>query len=178
LAYQIMVAPGEPLNAINVYSPAWPVDKNRLKSFDVSPVKLVLNPNVWLADILFNALKHVDIQSHEPWLIAGDFNLCETFDLWKGGPRGNKKYLERMQSIGLTECLRYTNGKVTPTFKKVRGGQLINQIDYMWVTQALVEKLESCAVGDSGQIFGQSLSDHLPIVANFTPTSPALRPTP
>lgn len=83
-----------------------------------------------------------------------------------------------MQSIGLTECLRYTNGKLTPTFKKVRDGQLINQIDYMWVTQALVEKLESCAVGDSDQVFAQGLSDHLPIVASFAPTSSILGRTP
>lgn len=46
LAYQVSVAPCEPLNAVNVYSPAWPLDQNRLKSFDVSPVKLALNRDV------------------------------------------------------------------------------------------------------------------------------------
>lgn len=80
LAYQITLASGQTLNAVSVYSPAWPVNRDRLKGFDVNTVKLVLNRDVWLADLLFDALKHADIQSHEPWLVAGDFNLCETFD--------------------------------------------------------------------------------------------------
>lgn len=173
LAYQITLASGQPLNAVNIYSPAWPIDRDRLKRFDVSAVKLVLNPNVWLADILFDALKHADIQPHEPWLVAGDFNLCETFDLWKGGPRGNREYLDRMQSVGLTECLRYTSGKLTPTFKKVGGERLTNQIDYIWVTQTLADALQSCVVGDSDRVFGCRLSDHLPIVADFALELPA-----
>lgn len=167
LAYQITVASGEPLNAVNVYSPAWPVDRDRLEGLDVRPVKLTLNRDVWLTDLLFDALKHAAIQPRERWLIAGDFNLCETFDLWKGGPRGNREYLDRMQSIGLIECLRYKTGKLTPTFKRISGGQLTNQIDYLWVTQALATGLELCAVGDSNRVFGQNLSDHLPIIADF-----------
>lgn len=166
LAYNVTLASGETLNAVSVYSPAWPVDRSRLEGVDVKPVKLVLNRNVWFADILFDALKHADIQSQR-WLIGGDFNLCETFDLWKGGPRGNREYLDRMQSIALTECLRHAAGRLTPTFKKVSGGELINQIDYLWTTQALAANLRSCAVGDPQRVFGQRLSDHLPIVASF-----------
>ncbi len=167
LAYNVTLASGETLNVVNVYSPAWPVDRSRLEGVDVKPVKLVLNRNVWFADILFDALKHANIESRERWLIGGDFNLCETFDLWRGGPRGNREYLDRMQSIELTECLRHTTGRLTPTFKKVSGG-LVNQIDYLWATQALAANLRSCAVGDSQRVFGQKLSDHLPIVASFT----------
>src|SRR3989344_2333326 len=36
-----------PINIVSVYSPAWPVDKSRLKGIDVSPVKLKLNAAVW-----------------------------------------------------------------------------------------------------------------------------------
>lgn len=167
LAYNVTLASGETLIAVNIYSPAWPVDRSRLEGVDVKPVKLALNRNVWFADILFEALKHADIEPQERWLIGGDFNLCETFDSWKGGPRGNREYLDRMQSINLTECLRHTTGRLTPTFKKVSGGELVNQIDYLWATHALAANLRSCAVGDSQRVFGQKLSDHLPIVANF-----------
>ena len=171
LAYNVTLASGETLNIVSVYSPAWPVDRSRLEGVDVKPVKLVLNRNVWVADILFDALKHANIQSQR-WLIGGDFNLCETFDLWRGGPRGNREYLDRMQSIDLTECLRHTAGRLTPTFKKVSGGELVNQIDYLWATQALATNLRSCTVGDSQRVFGQNLSDHLPIIASFTPELP------
>ena len=171
LAYQVTLASGETLNVVNVYSPAWPIARNRLEGFDVNPVKLILNHDVWVADVLFSALEHANIQL-QPWLIAGDFNLCETFDLWKGGPRGNREYLDRMQNIGLTECLRYTTGKLTPTFKKAGGERPTNQIDYLWVTQALVSSLKSCMVGDGNRVFGQRLSDHLPIVASFSSQSP------
>lgn len=167
LAYQVTVAAGETLNAINVYSPAWPVNRDRLKGFDVSAVKVALNRDVWLADILFHALKYAPIQSQERWLVGGDFNLCETFDSWKGGPRGNREYLDQMQNIGLTECLRYTTGELTPTFKKVGSEKMTNQIDYFWVTQALKTSITSRTVGDGNRVFGQSLSGHLPVIADF-----------
>ena len=83
-----------------------------------------------------------------------------------------------MQSIALTECLRHATGRLTPTFKKVSGGELVNQIDYLWATQALAANLRSCTVGDSQRVFGQKLSDHLPIVANFAlePSVPEVTP--
>lgn len=71
-----------------------------------------------------------------------------------------------MQNVGLTECLRYTSGKLTPTFKKT-GGELTNQIDYIWVTQALADTLQSCVVGESDRVLDCRLSDHLPIVTDF-----------
>lgn len=42
----------EPINVVSVYSPAWPVDKDRLNGIDVSHVKLKSNPDVWVTEII------------------------------------------------------------------------------------------------------------------------------
>ena len=101
------------------------------------------------------------------WIVAGDFNLSETFDNWPGGPRGNVEYLERMQSIGFTECLRHYHGKLVPTFRNPRGGAIKHQIDHLFVSPPLIEHLCDCRTGDPDRLFGEGLSDHLPIIADF-----------
>jgi hypothetical protein len=42
----------------------------------------------------------MELDPREPWVFAGDFNLSETFDLWRGGPRGNLECLNRMGGTG------------------------------------------------------------------------------
>jgi hypothetical protein len=42
----------QPMIAISVYSPAWPVGRERLKEVDVSQVKTKVNPDVWVTDIV------------------------------------------------------------------------------------------------------------------------------
>ena len=71
---------GPLLNVICVYSPAWPVDRGRLAGIDVSGVRLKQNRDVWVSDLLRAALSYMKLQPEEPWIVAGDFNLCETFD--------------------------------------------------------------------------------------------------
>jgi endonuclease/exonuclease/phosphatase family metal-dependent hydrolase len=133
---------------------------------DVSSIKLTLNPDVWVADLLWAALRSIDLHK-DLWLVAGDFNLSETFDAWRGGPRGNREYLDRMATLGMTECLRKMKGQLTPTFRNPRGGLFIHQIDHLFVTDSLLSGLLSCEVGSPERVFGESLSDHLPIVADF-----------
>jgi hypothetical protein len=81
---------GEELSVVSVYSPAWPIDRSRLTGIDTSGIRLRLNRDVWLADILLAALPAAD---GSEWVVGGDFNLSETFDAWPGGPRGNREYL-------------------------------------------------------------------------------------
>ena len=50
----------EQLNVVSVYSPAWPVNKDRLQGIDVSQVKLKLNPDVWATEILWAALRKLN----------------------------------------------------------------------------------------------------------------------
>jgi hypothetical protein len=89
VASQVKLDAGPLLKAISVYSPAWPVARSRLTGIDVSSVRLTQNPDVWVADLLWAALRRSAPSESDAWLVAGDFNLSETFDLWKDGPRGN-----------------------------------------------------------------------------------------
>jgi len=162
------------LNIISVYSPAWPVNKDRLQGIDVSEIKLKLNPDVWATEILWAALKNAELKNSY-WIVGGDFNSSETFDKeWqiKNGKTyglqstGNKEILDRMVNLGFTECLRkYNNGKIIPTFKHSKG-EIAHQMDHLFVTKGLITKLNNCVVGDQSIVFDK-LSDHLPIIADF-----------
>jgi exonuclease III len=171
----VQLANQKSMKVVSVYSPAWPVSKNRLEGIDVSQVKLKLNPDVWPTEIIWSALKNT-VSDNEQWIVGGDYNSCETFDKeWqdKHGKRfgirsyGNREVLDRMYAMGFTECLReYNGGKIIPTFKH-SSEAIDHQMDHLFVTNDLYSKLDKCTVGDQSIIFGMSLSDHLPIIADF-----------
>lgn len=175
LAHAVVPNGGPALRAVSVYSPAWPVDRNRLEGIDVSSVRLTQNRDVWVADLLWAALAVRPSPLTASWVVAGDFNLSETFDLWPGGPRGNREYLDRMAELGFVECLRSTKGELTPTYRHTNGA-VKHQMDHLFVTQDLVHHLRSCDVGSAEEVFGRGLSDHLPIVADFDLTGGAAPP--
>ena len=165
----------EPVNVVSVYSPAWPVDKDRLKGVDVSPVKLKLNPKVWPTEIIWSALKNT-ISNNEEWIVGGDYNISETFDKeWqdRNGVKfairssGNKEILDRMYEVGFTECLRKYTNEIIPTFRH-SNKEIAHQIDHLFVTSDLYSRLKNCTVGDQSIMFGKLLSDHLPIIAVFS----------
>jgi exonuclease III len=158
---------GPQLRVVCVYSPAWPVDKKRLVGVDMTAVRLMHNRDVWVGDLLWAALARNMPQPSDPWVIGGDFNLCETFDAWRGGPRGNREYLDRMNQLGLIDCLRYAQGALTPTFRTLGRGTITAQIDYLFVTDMLRARLVTCDTGSRQRVFEQGLSDHLPIIADF-----------
>ena len=155
------------LRVVSVYSPAWPVAKSRLAGEDVAPMKLSLNEDVWVADLLWAALQEALPGREDPWIVGGDFNLSETFDEWRGGPRGNREYLDRMKDIGLRECLRQKHGKLVPTFLDTDKKTHIHQMDHLFVTSDLIPAMEACSVGDKDVVFNGRMSDHLPIIADF-----------
>jgi endonuclease/exonuclease/phosphatase family metal-dependent hydrolase len=156
---------GARLAAVSVHSPAWPVDRERLTDVSVGSVKLTQSPDVWVADLLLAALRSRDVLG---LLIAGcDFNLCEPFDAWKGGPRGNREYLDRMVALGFVDCLRRVQGRLAPTFCKPGARQATAQIDHLFGDADLARRLVDCRA-DPGVVFGAKLSDHLPVVADFS----------
>jgi len=152
---------------VSVHSPAWPVDRARLISHDVTGIKLGQNPDVWVTELLRASLLEVDLTG--PWVIGGDFNSSETFDyMWGSRPRGNREILDRMNVLGFTEVLRHSKNALTPTFMNAgRSRKVIHQLDHMFVTKGIHKTLRSCDVGDIERIFGGGLSDHLPIIADF-----------
>ena len=73
-----------------------------------------------------------------------------------------------MTDLGSVERLSHSQGELTPTFRAPRGkGKVIHQMDHLYAADYLAEKLSTCHAGDHETVFGQSLSDHLPIVAEF-----------
>lgn len=167
VAWQLLPDNGPPLKAVSVYSPAWPVGRGRLNGIDVTEVRLTRNSDVWVADLLWASLQKQRPNPDEPWIVAGDFNLSETFDLWRGGPRGNREYLDRMAALGFVECLRRAKGVLTPTFRNTGGGAIKHQMDHLFTTHILSQRLTACDTGSRSRVFESGISDHLPIVADF-----------
>jgi exonuclease III len=163
---QLITSNNSLINVMSIYSPAWTINPNRYEKFDVSEIKLSQNNRLWAFDILHSWLKEQNIKSN--WIIAGDFNTSETFDyLWKGGPIGSLEYIQRLESIGLKECLRHFSNTLVPTFKNPKGGKIIHQLDHMYATKNLLDSLIDCKTPEHDFIFGSNLSDHLPIISTF-----------
>jgi len=152
------------LNIISAYSPAWPIDTSKYQGVDITTVKLKQNSKLWVTEILWSALKNMNLVD-APWIVGGDLNSSETFDLTFSS--GNREILDRMEALGFNECLKKHNGKSIPTFKNPKNGEIIHQIDHLFVTNSLFSILKTCTVGDELAIFEELVSDHLPIIADF-----------
>jgi endonuclease/exonuclease/phosphatase family metal-dependent hydrolase len=169
VAAKIALDSGERFRVMCVYVPPWPIDRARLKEFDVSQVKLKNNRDVWVTELMWAALDNVQ-RDGMPWVVAGDLNSSITFDtLWRDGPRGNQEVQDRMSALGFVECLRSAQGRLTPTFENPKDGKVIHQMDHLFLPQRLVSRLATCRAGDPEVVFGESLSDHLPIIADLVP---------
>ncbi len=152
-------------NLVCVYNPYWPLGDRIDKGVDVSDVKLQLGKGIWASDLFLDCLSSGAMDNGLPWIIGGDFNLCETLDVPQ--PRGNREFLDRMNDAGFYECLRGLNsGELVPTYGFVDGAG-VNQLDYLYVSKDLQPKISSCKAGDIEEIFGGKLSDHLPIIGEI-----------
>lgn len=164
---EIVLQSDDRARVMSVYSPAWPIDRARLKGIDVSQIKLKNNPDVWVTELMWASLNERRLNS-VPWVVGGDLNSSVTFDtLWGDGPRGNQEVQDRMSALGFVECLCLSQGQLTPTFRNTKGGKAIHQMDHLFVQEPLASRLATCCVGDQDVVFGGSLSDHLPIIADF-----------
>lgn len=168
-AKAISLHTGIRLKVLSVYSPAFPVDRERLTDIDTTGIQLTQNRDLWGTELLWAAMKAMSVAAEEPLIVAGDLNSSETFDLWRGGPRGNRELIDRMNALGFYDCLRMFRGEPTPTFRTPRGGTLVHQLDHLYVTPMLLSRLRWCDVGEAERIFTPRpmLSDHLPIIADF-----------
>lgn len=167
LVAKVHPASSAPFVAVCGYCPAWPIDRQRLVGIDTTGVQLTQNADVWAADLLWSSLEELRLQPDDPWVIGGDHNLCETFDGWRGGPRGNREHLDRMTALGLTDALRESQGALTPTFRAPRTGKVSSQLDYLFMTKVIADRVVKCWVGDQTRVFS-GLSDHLPVIADLT----------
>jgi exonuclease III len=105
----------EPINVISIYSPAWEIDPVRLKDVDISKIKRKGNSHIGLNTILWILLKEIKDLKLGRWIIGGDFNVSPTFDKdYPGGAPGlvipgMKETFDRMDNLGLIECLKTHN---------------------------------------------------------------------
>ncbi len=157
------------LNLISFYSPAWHIPDERLVEADLSQVKLANNPKVYVTEILWKLLRDSMPSIEGSWIIAGDFNSSTTFDwMWGGKPRGNQEIIDRMNALGLFDCLSSYAGELVPTFMNARGARVIHQLDYVYTDSHLSERLRFSRVVSDSDVFERALSDHLPVVSDFT----------
>lgn len=170
-ARHVTLGSGMHLTAMSVYSPAFALDTPRLDGIDTSSIRLPQHRNIFGTELLWATLGAMHIQQDERFVVAGDFNSSETLDVPR--PRGNRDIMDRLNGLGLTEVLRKSRGALTPTFRTPRGGFITHQLDHMYVTDALVSGLVTCDVGTAERVFETkpTLSDHLPIVAEFRVTT-------
>jgi len=170
VARRVTLVCGVRLKALSAYCPAFPIDRERLQGVDTTGIQLTQNPDVWATELLWASLKGMIVARDDLFVVGGDFNSSETFDThWGKKPRGNREIIDRMYALGFWECLRGFKGSLTPTFRSPRGGQVIHQIDHLYVTEPLRRGLVHCEVGAAERVFDTSpaISDHLPIVADF-----------
>lgn len=165
---QLITPNHQQINVISVYSPPWSVPPHHYDSFDIKDIKLTLNKRMWATEILHAFLKQQEFSQDTNWIVGGDFNSSETFDyLWPGGPHGNLEIIERLEFLGLKECLRHYKNELVPTFRNSKGGKIIHQLDHMYTSSSLIENLIHCKTEEHDLIFGNKLSDHLPIISTF-----------
>ena len=163
-----MLTSGQSVNLISVYSPAWHVPDSRLDGVDYASVKLENNPKIYCTEILWALLKDSLSKNSGSWIVAGDFNSSTTFDwMWGGKPRGNQEVIDRMNSLGLIDCLSSYQEHLVPTFQNSRGKKMVHQLDYVYLDEILSNKLVRSYVLDDRQIIENSISDHLPVVADL-----------
>jgi hypothetical protein len=74
---QIGFVPDQTTFVVSVHSPAYNFERKRLKNVDISGIKLKLNPDLWLLDVIFYFLKnYLDRRI----LVGGDFNYSRLLD--------------------------------------------------------------------------------------------------
>lgn len=154
-AHEVALDHGERIGVLHAYCPPWPLERMH-------------GSDVWLTHLLEDAVRNLEGRGGMPWVVAGDLNLSETFDMRSREPRGNKAFLDAMTAAGMIECLRHSRGALTPTYRH-RDGSLIHQIDHLFVNGPLAERLLCCDTAPAELVFAPRprLSDHLPIIADF-----------
>ena len=164
---------GHPVNLVSVHSPAWEL------KIDESDRLLDLATIIWRSKIRFTELLWAclkdDMRDDEMRIVGGDFNSSETFDKEYQIKHnlsnvmvvnGNKDIRDRMYSLGFRECVLENYGRLVPTFKN-KDWRIIHQLDHLYISKNMINKITHCKVENSVNIFGKSLSDHLPIIAIF-----------
>ena len=151
---------------VSVHSPAFSVPLAETNYADFRAIKLKNNPELWFTEILWALLKNASLGNDTNWIVGGDFNSSVDFDRLQD--RGNQEIIERLNDLGLTDCLSRHNGRPVPTFQH-SNKSAEHQLDYLYVNDPLLNRLKSARVPGREEIFDTDprVSDHLPLVCEF-----------
>jgi len=101
-----------------------------------------------------------------PVILGGDFNLDVSFDekhnSKKFGKNEHKLLLERFEDFGLIECVKKLCPKPVRTYRHTTPTPDPLQLDYIFVSNNLENKLVSCEIFENEQV--NHLSDHNPVI--------------
>jgi exonuclease III len=140
----------------SVHSPAFPIEKSRLRGIDVSPMKLKKNPDLWFLDVLFHFLRPMLGQK---FIVGGDFNASRLLDTTLG-ERGNNEFFDRVHDEGFVSLHRRFHDADERTYFKA--GKAPHQLDYLYADVPAAAGCRACKVQHCGEF-----SDHAPLVADF-----------
>lgn len=163
---EVISPSGERFRVASVHSPAFCIPRDQWADVDVSGIKLTSNTELWFTEILWALLRAASISDNTNWIVGGDFNSSVLFD--EPRDRGNREIVERLSSLGLTDCLSHFRGDATPTFQHATKS-VLHQLDYCYVNAPMLGRLTEARVPRHEDVFHREprLSDHLPIVCVF-----------
>jgi len=163
---EITLAHGGRFRVVAVHSPAFPIPREQWTEVDVSTVKLTNNPELWFTEILWELLRSAGISNDTNWIVGGDFNSSVKLDDPKD--TGNREFLDRLNDLGLTDCLSHHHGGAVPTFQH-SSKSIEHQLDYCHVNLPMLNRLTKARVPSHKDVFHRTprLSDHLPILCEF-----------
>jgi len=132
----------------------------------VTGIKLTNNRDLWFTEILWALLRNAGISDDTNWIVAGDFNSSVLFD--EPIDTGNREIIERLNALGLTDCLSHSHRGPVPTFQHT-SKSVDHQLDYCYVNAPMLRRLRKARVPNHEEVFYTTprLSDHLPIVCEF-----------
>ena len=164
---EVTLCSGERFQVVTVHSPAFYIPRDLWTDRNVSDVKLTNNRDLWFTEILWSLLRNAEVSNDTNWIVGGDFNTSVNFDKPKN--RGNQEIIDRLESLGLTDCLsHYRYGQVA-TYMGVNK-VIEHQLDYLYVNAPMLARLTRSRVPPFEDVFYQKpkkLSDHLPVVCEF-----------
>jgi hypothetical protein len=155
----VLLPDGSTALVISIHNPSFPIERSLVAKHDLSGIKLELNSDVWLLDVVMHFLRH---QLDEPLLIGGDFKCSRLLD--EPTPRGNAEFFDRLASDGFVSLHRLFHNEDEQTF--FRSGTRAHQLDYLYTDVRLAERATDCRVIAKDAI--EPYSDHSPVAVELT----------
>jgi len=164
----IRLGSGEVLHVISVHMPSWQFPYREFTTGDVSDVMLPNYSKMYMSELLWAALQNSMPHYCRDVIVGGDFNTSEFIGSSKRQHEANREAIRRMCELGFVETVRHLNGGPVPTWRsRQKNAPLKHQLDHLYVSGTLRDRLLRAWVCEQDAIFDKDLSDHLPVIAEF-----------